>query len=141
MSGRRIVRAAGGCESSGKQLSALLVYQDEGPIRGLETIIALQGMRTLRGRTCSEVRDLLREPSPPDLILTDVSLPDGTWQDVLKSASTAPASVPVVVVSRIVEMALYLDVLQKGAYDFIVPPISFWDLAHIIRGAVLKRCS
>ena len=141
MSGIKIVRAARGSESNHKQLSALLVYEHEGPIRSLETNIVSQGMRTLRSRNCSEVRTLLREPSPPDLILTEVSLPDGTWEDVLKSANAAPGSVPVIVFSHIVEMALYLDILQRGAYDFTVPPISFWDLAHIVRGAALKRSS
>ena len=141
MSGIETEKAASGSGSSQRQFSALLVYGREGPIRSLETNIASQGVRTLRSRNCSEVRELLREPSPPDLILTEVSLPDRTWEDVLNSANAAPASVPVIVVSHIVEMALYLDVLQRGAYDFIVPPISFWDLAHIIRGAVLKRCS
>jgi len=124
-----------------KQFSALLVYEREGPIRSLEANISSQGVRTLRSRNCSEVREVLREMEPPDLIMTDVSLPDGTWEDVLSSANSVPATVPVIVVSHIVEMALYLDVLQSGAYDFIVPPISFWDLAYIIRGALLKRWS
>ena len=141
MSSLKIVRAASGSERSHKQIPALLVYEREGPIRSLETNISSQGVRTVHGRNCSEVRELLREPTPPDLILTDVFLPDGTWEDVLDSANAAPESVPVIVVSRVVEMALYLDVLQRGAYDFIVPPISFPDLAHIIRGAVLKRWS
>ena len=141
MSGINILLAASDSGGSDKQFSALLVYEQEGPIRSLETNIASQGVRTLRSRNCSEVRELLRKPDPPDLILTDVSLPDGTWEDVLTCANAAPASVPVIVVSHIVEMALYLDVLQRGAYDFIVPPISFWDLAHIVRGAVLKHRS
>ena len=141
MSATRIVQAASGFGSSHKQLSALLVYEHEGPIRSLETNIASQGMRTRRSRNCCEVRELLRDSDPPDLILTEVSLSDGTWEDILNSANAAPASVPVIVVSHMVEMALYLDVLQGGAYDFIVPPISSWDLAYIIRGAVLKRWS
>ena len=139
MSGIKTVGAASGSGSGHKQLSALLVYQHEGPIRSLETNIASQGMRTLRSRNCSEVREVLRDSDLPDLILTEVCLPDGTWEDVLNSANAAPASVPVIVVSHRVERALYLDVLQRGAYDFIVPPIPFWDLAYIIRGAVLKR--
>ena len=141
MSSIQNVQAPGGFESNHRQLSALLVYGQEGPIRSLETSLASQGMRTLRSRNCSEVWEFLRGPDPPDLILTDVFLPDGTWEDVLTSANTAPASVPVIVVSHIIEMALYLDVLQRGAYDFIVPPISIWDLAHIIRGALLRRRS
>ena len=129
-----------GVSSMAKQRSALLVYEQEGPIHSLEPNLIWQGMRVLRCRSCSEAQATLREPNLPSLILTDVSLPDGTWEEVLKAAKTAPTNVPLIVVSRIIEMTLYLDVLERGAHDFIVPPISFSDLAYIIRTAVLK-CS
>lgn len=126
--------------SVANQRLALLVYEQDGPIHTLEPNLISQGMRIQRCRSCSEAQATLREPNLPSLILTDVCLPDGTWEEVLKAANAAATSVPLIVVSRIIEMTLYLDVLERGAHDFIVPPISFSDLAYIIRTAVVK-CS
>lgn len=121
-----------------KQRSALLVYEQKGPIHTLEPNLILQGMKIQRCRSCSEAQVTLRQPNLPSLVLTDVFLPDGTWEEVLKTANTAAGNIPVIVVSRTAEMKLYLDVLETGAHDFVVPPVSFSDLAYIIRTAVLK---
>jgi FixJ family two-component response regulator len=44
---------------------------------------------------------------------------------------------PVVVVSRLVDLDLYLDVLESGASDFIVPPFQASDVAYVVSGALL----
>ena len=89
-------------------------------------------MRTRHSRNCSEAGAALCEPEPPGLVLTGTSLPDGTWIDVLKAASAAPVCVPVIVISSLLDIRLYLDVLESGAHDFIVPPINSGDMKHII---------
>src|SRR5262249_27009047 len=119
-------------------LWVLLVYHEEDPVRGLERILLDQGMSTRRVRNCSEASAVLRGSAPPVLVLTDTSLADGTWADALEAASTAPTTVPVIVVSRLVDIQLYVDVLESGAYDFVVPPLNSAELVHIVRGAILK---
>jgi len=122
----------------GDELWALLVYDEEEPIRHVERMFLDQGMRTRRVRNYSEASAALEEPVQPALVLTDTSFPDGTWADVLKAARAAPTGAPVIVVSGLVDMKLYLDVLERGAYDFVVPPLTSAELAHIIRAAILK---
>jgi FixJ family two-component response regulator len=51
-------------------------------------------------------------------------------------AARAPAPVNVIVVSEVVDIALYLEVIQLGAFDFIVPPMSSPDFAHVVWSAV-----
>jgi len=51
-------------------------------------------------------------------------------------AASAPAAVNVIVVSEVVDIALYLEVIQRGAFDFIVPPMSSPDFAHVVWSAV-----
>jgi DNA-binding NtrC family response regulator len=120
------------------ELWVLLVYYEEDPVRGMERILLDQEISTRRVCNCSEAKAVLRGSAAPVLILTDTSLPDGTWADVLEAASTAPTTAPVIVVSRLADIELYLDVLESGAYDFVVPPLSSADLAHIVGGALLK---
>jgi DNA-binding NtrC family response regulator len=120
------------------EILVLLVYYEEDPVRRMERILLDEGMSTRHVRNCAEAMAALREPLAPALVFTDTVLADGTWADVLKAASAAPVSIPLIVVSRVIDIPLYLDVLESGAYDFIVPPFARADMAHIVSGALLK---
>ena len=39
-------------------------------------------------------------------------------------------------VSRLVDVSLYVDTMEGGAFDFIVPPLSANELAHVVKCAV-----
>jgi DNA-binding NtrC family response regulator len=119
-------------------LWALLVYDEEEPLRAVEQTLLEQRMSTLRVRNCSEAMAVLRRSDPPAIVLTETSLPDGGWADVLEATCACPSYVPLIVVSRLVDVRLYLDVLESGAYEFVVTPLASADLAYIVRGALLK---
>ena len=119
-----------------KSLSALLVYDQDDPVRGLETLLLSQGISVQHRGCCFQAQELFSGPSSPSVVITDVSLPDGTWLDVLKAARSASPVKPVIVVSRVANIRLYLDVLEGGAHDFVVPPFSAFDMAYIITAAV-----
>jgi DNA-binding NtrC family response regulator len=100
--------------------------------RALET----QSIETQSVRTCHEANQTLWGCQPPHLVLVDTRLPDGSWEVVVNLAARAPAPVNVIVVSEVVDIALYLEVIQHGAFDFIVPPMSLPDFAHVVSSAV-----
>ena len=77
---------------------------------------------------------MLSGANPPHLIFTDTA-PEGLWADVLALASQAPQLVNVIAVSRWVDTRLYIKVIEAGAFDFLAPPFSSTDLAHIVRSA------
>jgi FixJ family two-component response regulator len=52
--------------------------------------------------------------------------------------TAASAALPVIVVSRVVDIDLYLTTLESGASDFIVPPFSAADLAYLLDTAIRK---
>jgi FixJ family two-component response regulator len=87
-------------------------------------------------RTVVETKYELKRLNRPALIFTAVTLPDGTWADVIDAAKDASSSCPVVVVSRLVDLELYLEALQKGAADFIVPPFESNGLLSIIHAVI-----
>ncbi len=116
--------------------SVLLVYDQDEPVCGVERIFLSTGIRLRRSRNCFEARSLLGEPFVPNVVVTDLTLPDGDWSDILRAANAFSAKTPVIVVSRLLDIRLYLDVLERGAHDFVVPPISPSELAYIIRGAI-----
>ncbi len=119
-------------------LWALLVCHEEKPLQGLQRILLDLGMTTRRVRNYSASRAALQNPPRPALVLTDTSLPDGSWADVIEVTRAVAPSPPVIVVSRLVDIKLYLDVMESGAYDFVVPPLTSADVAYLVSGALLR---
>jgi DNA-binding NtrC family response regulator len=72
-------------------------------------------------RTCEEVRRLIGETQPL-VVFTGITLPDGTWKDVLNLAEHASAPPNVIVVNSTDNLRLYLEAIENGAFDFVVPP-------------------
>jgi DNA-binding NtrC family response regulator len=120
------------------ELLVLLVHDQEEDFRTLERTLNNLGIRTQRVHTCSEAGAALREPRSSRLILTATTLADGTWADVLILASLPGKAIPVIVVSRVVDVDLYLRTLESGASDFIVPPFSAADLGYLVHTAIAK---
>ncbi len=120
------------------KLSAALVHDRQEPFSALKLALEQQGIEIFQPRGCDDLRQLFKQPRPPQLVFTDTTLPDGTWKNVLALAANAREPVHVIVVAPFVDPKLYLEVLESGAFDFIVPPFLVSDLAHIVRCATWK---
>ena len=118
------------------EMLALLVCGQDDPYLSLKQVLEKQGIRTVRARTYSEAPSLLEQFGDPQVIFTDTVLPDGTWADALSLSAVVQAWVPVIVISRLVDLGLYIEVLERGASDFIVPPFVDSDLNHVMRNAM-----
>jgi len=121
------------------KIHALLVYDQKSPLQALKGILERQGIYVSRAQSCSEARLALGCPETPLLVFTDAVLPDGRWIEIVEMASDACPTVPVIVVSRRLELGLYQKVLESGALDFIIPPFRDADVAHIVRSATHHR--
>lgn len=87
-------------------------------------------------QNCRQAAREIGRCSTAQVIFTDVQLPDGDWKQVLGVARQPSARAEVIVVSRFVDVPLYLDALEAGAYDFIVPPFRTLELGYIIVNAI-----
>ena len=106
------------------RIRALLVHYEEMPMTELKFVLDRLGIETSRARTCAEAEAALDGAEPPRLIFTDTVLTDGTWAKVTALAGKGRPALSVIVVSRQMDIPLYLDVLESGASDFIVPTLS-----------------
>ena len=121
------------------RIQALLVHDRESPLRDLKSLLEEQGIEALRARSLAAAKLALGCDQQPGLVFTDTVLPDGTWAEIVALASHACPPVPVIVVSRLVCLSLYLKVLESGASDYIVPPFRDADLAHVLKGTTLSE--
>jgi DNA-binding NtrC family response regulator len=119
-----------------EKITALLVHDRPEPMGFIRRALECQFIDTQSVRTCHEAHQTLWGSQPPHLVLADARLPDGSWEDVVLLAARAPAPVNVIVVAEVVDMAFYLEAIQRGAFDFIVPPMSVPDFTYVVRSAV-----
>jgi DNA-binding response OmpR family regulator len=115
--------------------SVLLVHNEPDAFCALEEALHEQDIRTCHAHDRAEARALLKRAGI-DLVLTDAVLPGATWKDVIRLVRQVAKGTPVIVMSRIVSMRLYLDTQDGGAADFIVPPLTGRELAYVLKVAM-----
>jgi len=125
-----------------QNITALLVHHETQPFRALTHALKRLGMKPRRVRSLREAREVMAGAETPPLVFTDTHLPGGSWADIVTLAQNASAAVNVIVVARVVDVHLYMEALEAGAFDFIVPPFEAPGLEHVVRCAaesVLER--
>jgi DNA-binding NtrC family response regulator len=117
-------------------VSTLLICERPAALTDLRMRLESRGIQVHTARTCGDAVLRLWSNDPPHLVFTETRLADGTWADVVSMAERSPRPLNVIVVSRIADLSLYLQVLERGAFDFIVPPLDFSEFDHVVRSAV-----
>jgi DNA-binding NtrC family response regulator len=114
-------------------IKALLVQARHDPLDPLRMVLEEQSIGILTAKSCAEAALALWSDSPPHLVFTEIQLADGAWTDVLTLSAKAAAPVNVIVVAPFVDVGLYVQAIERGAFDFIVPPHSDPELLHVVR--------
>ena len=118
-----------------ENVKALLVQVRPGPLEALQLALIEQSIEIRTVKNCGEAEHALCSDWSPHMVFTDVHLADGNWADVLTLASNATAPVNVIVVARFIDMKFYIQAIERGAFDFIVPPFARLELQHVVRVA------
>jgi DNA-binding NtrC family response regulator len=119
-----------------KETVALLVHNQAEHMQALAAALRNSGIRVREAQTVRAAARELDRASAPHLVFTDSTLPDGKWNEVVALVTRAAQPVNVIVVARSVDIKFYIEVLEGGAFDFIVPPVAPADLAYIVRCAI-----
>ncbi|MFI6424216.1 response regulator transcription factor [Promicromonospora sp. NPDC050880] len=122
----------------------LLIVEDEaGLVSALEVALRREGYAVDHARTVAEARDKLAL-NPYDLVLLDVTLPDGTGFDLTRAVRAGqvplaegdpPRILMLTARGRLTDRVTGLDV---GADDYLVKPFAIIELSARIR-ALLRR--
>ena len=72
----------------------------------------------------------------PRLVLLDINLPDINGIDVLRAIKSADDFLPVVMISAQESVAIAVEAIKAGAYDYLTKPIDTERLQVIIRNAL-----
>jgi len=119
-----------------EEISTLVLHELGDPLDALKLALEAQSVKVCFLRSFQEALPLLTGPNPPHLVFTQPKLLDGIWADVVNLAMKAPKPVNVIVVGRLANVGLYLQTITGGAFDFIVLPLTGYELTHIVRCAI-----
>jgi len=119
-----------------EEISAVLLHKPTESQRVLKQALEGRSIKVNWLQNYQQALPFLTKAEPPHLIFTEALLPDGNWADVVKLALAALKPVKVIVVSRLIDVRLYMETMGGGAFDFIVPPMSSNELTHVLNCAV-----
>jgi DNA-binding NtrC family response regulator len=88
--------------------------------------------------TLRQARAKLRE-SDYDIVLTEATLPDGNWLDVLHLVRDSPQELEVIVTDPQADSRLWSEALNRGAYDLIAQPFYEPEVRRILYNACSRR--
>lgn len=116
----------------------LLLEDDLSLIDGLRYTLQKNGFDVATVRTVREAMACLPEISQYDLLLLDVTLPDGTGFEVCESVRRQGSHIPIIFLTASDEEISIIRGLDCGGDDYITKPFKLGELCSRIR-ALLRR--
>jgi two-component system response regulator AtoC len=119
---------------------ALIVDDDPGFLLGLAELVRREGFAVASAGSLKQAREEIAA-SPPDILLVDLRLPDGSGLDLLSGFE--PATAPeVVLITGDASVETAVDALRRGAIDYLTKPVDFarikMALANVTRTLEMK---
>ncbi|MBI5810332.1 MAG: response regulator, partial [Deltaproteobacteria bacterium] len=118
---------------------SIFIIDDEEPIRKvLNTHLAKEGYNVIQSRGGKGIFDLLRA-SPFDILICDIRMPEVDGVNILEFVRENFGASPVIMLTGLTDAAVAVDVMKKGAFDYIMKPVKKDDLMSSIQKALMHR--
>jgi two-component system response regulator PilR (NtrC family) len=119
----------------------ILIVDDEPSLRQmLEILFRREGYQVVTAAGAREGIEAINQAAYPfPVVLTDLSMPDGSGLDVLASAKSRSAPTEVVLITAHSTVENALDAMHGGAYDFVTKPFQSRELAVLVSKALEKH--
>ncbi len=120
-------------------MNRILVVDDDAAIR-LVIIEALKRDRhdVREAATLAEAREQLGQ-TMPDLLITDVMLPDGNGLDLLPMVLAKRPDLPVIVLSAQNTLTTAIRATERGAFEYLPKPFDLAELRRAVREGLARR--
>lgn len=116
----------------------LLLEDDMSLIDGLQYSLKKNGYAVEVARTVSEAKRLLQNIDQYDLLILDVTLPDGTGFEICEMVRNRNEHIPIIFLTASDEEVNVIRGLDSGGDDYITKPFKLGELCSRIR-ALLRR--
>lgn len=131
---------AAGANSSGPRASELiLVVEDDAALRRLiEKVLTANGHQAMGAGDGAAALSCLERCSPR-LMLLDYSLPDMRGEQLLEALEKLGKRVPFVVATGHGSESVAVEMMKRGAYDYLVKGPTFMKLLPVVLDQALER--
>ncbi len=113
-------------------LTVLIVDDEENARYNISSFLGAHGYEVLGVSTLSEARETLRRGNA-DIILLDVTLPDGFGTDLLEETAHMPNRPPIIMITAYGNIEMAVNAMKNGAHDFLPKPIQLAELEKSIQ--------
>lgn len=119
-------------------MSRVLLVDDDAAIRTVVSeALRRAGHQVALAASLAEAEAALAA-GPPDVLVTDVVLPDGNGLDHLARVSHAYPALPVIVLSAQNTLSTAVRATEAGAYEYLPKPFDLDALARAVDGALAR---
>ena len=118
--------------------NVLIVEDDEGSRITLTALLASEGYS---GFTCETAEEALNHMvrQPPDIVVGDLQLPDGTGLQVLWALKKINSDAQFILSTGHATVETAIEALNEGAFAYHVKPLDFQALSSSIRNALRQQ--
>lgn len=106
-------------------------------LRNLLTKVGYQPEQLIR---FASIADISAQPQAPEVVLTDLGLPDSKGQDTFKKVCSLFPSSPIIVITANDDAQLGIELIKDGAQDYLVKgEINYRSLCKSIQYAIERK--
>ncbi len=116
----------------------LLVEDDLAARHGVARSLRAQGHEVFEAGNCSEALQLFVS-ARPDVVLTDLRLPDGDAVALLPRLRAVDPNIPVFIITGFATIDVAVRAVKLGAEDFLTKPVEMATLSSHVEKALLRR--
>ncbi len=121
------------------QKRTILIIDDEEPIRKILGLhLTKEGYRVIQSSGGSEVFNLLRGNSY-EVVISDIRMPGVDGVEILDFLTQKYDTVPVIMLTGVLDLSTAVDVMKKGAFDYITKPVRKEELIGTVERALSHR--
>jgi DNA-binding NtrC family response regulator len=114
----------------------VLIVDDEPQLLDvLQTFLKSRGFEVIPGKSCAEA-EALWQNARPDVAVLDYSLPDGNVSDLLPRLKALDPNIPIIVLTGYGSIDLAVEVVKKGAENFLTKPAELDTLLVMIQRCI-----
>lgn len=121
-----------------KDLSILLIDDEESQLKSLSSFLNRRNHNVYTALNGAEGIQLV-EKNHIDLVLTDFRMPEKNGLEVLEEVKKINPSIDVVVITAYGSIEDAVEIMKKGAYDYLSKPIDLNELENLVNRVAEKR--
>jgi len=120
-------------------MKKILIIDDEDAIRDLLKLALLDNGYHVYEASCGKEGLEIFKENDPDIVLTDVKMPNMSGIEVVKEIKTIKSNADIVIMTGYGTEDTVIDALRAGASNYVKKPISFDELFTILNNIIYNR--